>query len=103
MLNFDHSLARELAEFTVPWQAAQPPAPRMVVWNAELAEALGLSERGEEQLARWFSGAEEVPGSQPLALAYAGHQFGHFNPQLGDGRALLLGEVITADGARFDL
>lgn len=103
MLHFDHSLARELAEFTVPWQAAQPPAPRMVVWNAELAEALGLSDSGEEQLARWFSGAEEVPGSQPLALAYAGHQFGHFNPQLGDGRALLLGEVITADGARFDL
>lgn len=103
MLNFDHSLARELAEFAVPWQAAQPPAPRMAVWNAELAEALGLSKSGEEQLARWFSGAEEVPGSQPLALAYAGHQFGHFNPQLGDGRALLLGEVITGDGARFDL
>lgn len=103
MLNFDHSLARELAEFTVPWQAAQPPAPRMAVWNAELAEALGFSETGEEQLARWFSGAEKVPGSEPLALAYAGHQFGHFNPQLGDGRALLLGEVITADGARFDL
>ncbi len=103
MLNFDHSLAHELEGFYVPWQAAQPPAPRMVVWNAELAEAIGLLEAGEEQLVRWFSGAEELPGSQPLALAYAGHQFGHFNPQLGDGRALLLGEVVTADGARFDL
>ena len=103
MLNFDHSLARELEGFYVPWQAAQPPAPRMVVWNAELAEAIGLEAIGDEQLARWFSGAEELPGSQPLALAYAGHQFGHFNPQLGDGRALLLGEVITADGARLDL
>ena len=103
MLNFDHSLARELEGFYVPWQAAQPPAPRMVVWNAELAEAIGLEAIGDEQLARWFSGAEELPGSQPLALAYAGHQFGHFNPQLGDGRALLLGEVVTADGARLDL
>lgn len=103
MLNFDHSLARELEGFYVPWQAARPPAPRMVVWNAELAEAIGLEAIGDEQLARWFSGAEELPGSQPLALAYAGHQFGHFNPQLGDGRALLLGEVVTADGARLDL
>ncbi|MEN9924653.1 MAG: hypothetical protein RL268_779 [Pseudomonadota bacterium] len=103
MLNFDHSLARELEGFYVPWQAAQPPAPRMAVWNAALAEAIGLAETDQEQLARWFSGAEEVPGSQPLALVYAGHQFGHFNPQLGDGRALLLGEVIAPDGARLDL
>lgn len=102
-LNFDHSLARELEGFYVPWQAAQPPAPRMVVWNADLAEAIGLPAAAEEQMARWFSGAEELPGSQPMALAYAGHQFGNFNPQLGDGRALLLGEVLTADGARLDL
>ena len=103
MLNFDHSLARELDGFYVPWQAAQPPAPRMAVWNAALAEAIGLAETDQDQLARWFSGAEEVPGSQPLALVYAGHQFGHFNPQLGDGRALLLGEVIAPDGVRLDL
>lgn len=103
MLNFDHSLERELDGFYLPWQAAQPPAPRMAVWNAALAEAIGLAETDQEQLARWFSGAEEVPGSQPLALVYAGHQFGHFNPQLGDGRALLLGEVIAPDGVRLDL
>ena len=103
MLQFDHSLARDLEGFFVPWQAAQAPAPRMVVWNAPLGEALGIGEADMEQLARWFSGAEDLPGSQPLALAYAGHQFGHFNPQLGDGRALLLGEVIAADGARLDL
>ncbi|MFM5953701.1 MAG: protein adenylyltransferase SelO [Novosphingobium sp.] len=101
--NFDHSLARDLAGFYAPWQAAVPPAPRMVVWNAALAAALGLPEADEEQYARWFSGAEELPGSQPLALAYAGHQFGTFNPQLGDGRALLLGEQIAPDGARWDL
>src|SRR3546814_15656320 len=48
--------------------------------------------------------SEEMPeGADPLALAYAGHQFGHFSPQLGDGRALLLGEIVAPDGARFDL
>ena len=103
MLNFDHSLARELEGFFAPWQAAVPPAPRMVVWNTPLADALGIPDADQAQLAQWFSGAQDVPGSQPLAMTYAGHQFGQFNPQLGDGRALLLGEVIAPDGARFDL
>lgn len=103
MFQFDHSLARELEGFYVPVQAAKPRAPGMVAWNAPLAEALGLPQADETQWAAWLSGAEEVPGSQPIALTYAGHQFGHFNPQLGDGRALLLGEVIAPGGARFDL
>ena len=103
MLRFDHSLARDLDGFAVEWQPARPPAPQLLVWNAPLAEALGLPDAEDAQLARWFSGAEDLPGSQPLALAYAGHQFGHFNPQLGDGRALLLGEVIAPDGTRLDL
>jgi uncharacterized protein YdiU (UPF0061 family) len=103
MFNFDHSLTRELEGFFTPSQAAAAPAPRMVMWNAALAEALGLPDADQEQWARWLSGAEAVPGSQPVATAYAGHQFGHFNPQMGDGRALLLGELIAPDGARFDL
>lgn len=103
MFQFDHSLARELEGFYAPVRAAAPRAPRMVAWNAPLAEALGLPQADEAQWAAWLSGAEEVPGSQPIALTYAGHQFGHFNSQLGDGRALLLGEVIAPDGARFDL
>ncbi len=103
MVQFEHSLARDLPEFAVAWQAKMPPNPRMVVWNAALAKALGLPAAGEAQNARWFSGAEEVPGSQPVATVYAGHQFGHFNPQLGDGRALLLGELIAPGGGRFDL
>jgi len=103
MLEFDNSLARDMALIGVPWQAARPPAPRLVVWNAALAEALGVPAADAPQLARWFSGAEDLPGAQPLALAYAGHQFGHFNPELGDGRALLLGEVLAPDGTRRDL
>src|SRR3546814_12956108 len=54
-------------------------------------------------LARLLSGAELPGGANPLAFAYAGHQFGHFSPQLGDGRALLLGELVAPDGARFDV
>ena len=103
MFNFDHSLTRELDGFFTPSQAAAAPAPRMVVWNTALAKALGLPDAAPEQWASWLSGAEAMPGSQPVALAYAGHQFGHFNPQMGDGRALLLGELIAPDGARFDL
>lgn len=103
MFNFDHSLTRELDGFFTPTEAAAAPAPRMVAWNAALAEALGLPDADQDQWARWLSGAEAVPGSQPVALAYAGHQFGHFNPRMGDGRALLLGELIAPDGARFDL
>jgi uncharacterized protein YdiU (UPF0061 family) len=103
MIRFDHSLARALEGFYAPAQAAVAPEPRMVVWNAPLAEALGLPGADQDQWARWLSGAEDLPGSQPVATTYAGHQFGHFNPQLGDGRALLLGEVIAPTGARFDL
>lgn len=57
----------------------------------------------EEELAQIFSGAKTLEGSEPISLAYAAHQFGHFVPQLGDGRALLLGEIIDPEGRRFDL
>ena len=102
---FDNSLTRALAGFYKPWQAAVPAAPAVVVFNDMLAARLGLPGRevGEDVLAGWLSGRDPVPGSEPVALAYAGHQFGRFNPQLGDGRALLLGEVIAPDGMRFDL
>jgi uncharacterized protein YdiU (UPF0061 family) len=88
-----------------PWQAEAPKAPKLVLFNDALAERLGLPghESGDEQLAGWFSGASEAPGSELAALAYAGHQFGQFNPAMGDGRALLLGEIVAPDGARFDL
>jgi uncharacterized protein YdiU (UPF0061 family) len=100
---FDNSLQRELEGFFVPWQAAVPPAPKLTIYNHALAAELGLPEAEEAQLAAWFSGAEPLPESAPVALAYAGHQFGQFNPQMGDGRALLLGEMIAPTGARFDL
>lgn len=100
---FDNSLQRELEGFFVPWQAVVPPAPKLTIYNHALAAELGLPAAEEAQLTAWFSGAEPLPESETAALAYAGHQFGHFNPQMGDGRALLLGEVLTPSGQRFDL
>jgi len=102
---FDNSLIRALPGMFTPWHAEVPKAPRLVLFNDALAERLGIPGRaaGEPQLADWLSGAAEVPGSEPAALAYAGHQFGQFNPAMGDGRALLLGEIVAPDGARFDL
>ncbi|MBI5137751.1 MAG: YdiU family protein [Nitrospirae bacterium] len=81
------------------------PRPRLVAVNPDAAALLGL---GPEQLARpefaeYFSGARPLPGADPIAAVYAGHQFGNWVPQLGDGRALLLGEVVGPDGRRWDL
>jgi uncharacterized protein YdiU (UPF0061 family) len=102
---FDNTYARELEGFYVPWKAAQVARPRLVKVNRELAEELGLDAGAldSEEGARIFAGNEISEGAAPLAQAYAGHQFGGFVPQLGDGRALLLGEVIDRDGRRRDI
>jgi uncharacterized protein YdiU (UPF0061 family) len=102
-LTFDHSYARELPGTFLAQTPARAPAPRLVVFNALLAQELGLDLGEDDQtLANWLSGAVVPAGAQPIALAYAGHQFGGFSAQLGDGRAHLLGEVVTPKG-RFDL
>ena len=102
---FDNSFHDSMEGFYAPAEAAKPSAPKLLIFNRDLAERLGIDVAGasDEQLARIFSGEEMPGGANPLALAYAGHQFGHFSPQLGDGRALLLGEVVAPDGARFDV
>ncbi len=85
--------------------AAAASAPRLIGFNHALAEQLELGVAGwrEADLAAVFSGNRPPRGSQPVALAYAGHQFGHFVPQLGDGRALLLGETVDRHGSRREL
>ena len=78
--------------------------PELIKFNGPLARELGIStEHVRASLADIFSGNTLPEGAEPLAMAYAGHQFGHFNPQLGDGRALLLGEITGSDGARYDI
>ncbi|HRE35851.1 MAG TPA: protein adenylyltransferase SelO family protein, partial [Sphingopyxis terrae] len=102
---FDNSFHDAMPGFYAPAEAAKPSAPTLLIFNHALAERLGIDAAGasDAQLARIFSGEEMPGGANPLALAYAGHQFGHFSPQLGDGRALLLGEIVAPDGARFDV
>ncbi|WP_291510940.1 YdiU family protein [Acidithiobacillus sp.] len=102
-LAFEHSFAERLPGCYQPWQPAPVPAPRLVLFNRALAAQLGLGEMEESALAEFLSGRRLPPGARPIALAYAGHQFGHFNPQLGDGRALLLGEIRDPAGQRWDL
>ena len=102
---FESSYVRELAGLYEPWQAAPAPAPELLVLNEELAGELGVDAaalRGPEGFAV-LVGHPTPEGASPVAQAYAGHQFGGFQPRLGDGRALLLGEVLDIDGRRRDL
>ena len=102
---FDNSYARLGPGFftrTPPTPVAQPG---LIAVNDGLARRLGIDPdwlRGPEGLAM-IAGNTPPPGAEPIAQAYAGHQFGGLSPQLGDGRAVLLGEVVAPDGARFDL
>ncbi len=102
---FDNTYARDLEGFYVPWKATQVARPRLVKLNRELAQELGLDADAldSDEGARIFAGNEPPDEALPLAQAYAGHQFGGFVPQLGDGRALLLGEVIDGNGRRRDI
>jgi uncharacterized protein YdiU (UPF0061 family) len=102
---FDNTYARDLPGFYVPWKPATVPAPRLLYLNRDLATELGLEPdalSGDEGAAL-FAGNAVPEGAEPLAQAYAGHQFGGFSPQLGDGRALLLGEVLDQHGRRRDV
>ncbi len=104
-LPFDHAYARLPERLHAPVVLTPVAAPALVKLNTALAAWLGLD-------ADWLASPEGVAmlagnaapeGTRPLAMAYAGHQFGHFTPSLGDGRAMLLGEVLRPDGARFDV
>lgn len=98
---FDHSYARLPQAFHVRIDPTPVPEPKIVLLNRPLAEALGLNAEALDNAAI-FAGNELPPGAQPLAQAYAGHQYAHFT-MLGDGRAILLGEQMTPEGARFDI
>jgi serine/tyrosine/threonine adenylyltransferase len=101
-LTFDNSYVRDLPGTYLRVVPDPAPAPTLLVFNQPLASELGLS-LDATQAAELLSGRTLPVGADPIAQAYAGHQFGGFSPQLGDGRAHLLGEVLGPDGRRWDL
>jgi protein adenylyltransferase len=104
LFRFEDSYAREVPGLSVPWKAASAPAPELLALNEELAAELGVDPAGLRGPSGLALLAGQVPeGVTTVAQAYAGHQFGMYSPRLGDGRALLLGEVIDARGRRRDL
>ncbi|KOR40153.1 hypothetical protein ADT25_20025 [Xanthomonas oryzae] len=117
-LQFDNRLRRDLPgdpeqgprrrEVAAAWSSVLPTpvaAPRVIAYSSEMAQALGLdaADIGSAQFAEVFGGNALYPGMQPWAANYGGHQFGHWAGQLGDGRAISLGEAIGVDGRRYEL
>jgi serine/tyrosine/threonine adenylyltransferase len=102
---FDNTYARLPARFYARVPPTKVREPRVVKVNGGLAELLGLdpAELATEAGAQLLSGNALPEGAEPIALAYAGHQFGGLVPQLGDGRAVLLGEIVGKDGKRRDI
>jgi len=105
-MNFSNSYASLDAAFYERTRPTPVQSPQLFLWNSELAEQLMIpNELKHDSVARAqaFSGNSIIPGSEPVATVYAGHQFGSFVYQLGDGRAHLLGEVLDQLGRRWDI
>jgi uncharacterized protein YdiU (UPF0061 family) len=102
---FSNGYARLPERFFARPAPTPAPKPRLIKFNESLASELGVDAQGLEpdELAGMFAGNVTPTGAEPIAMAYAGHQFGHFVPQLGDGRAILLGEVLDRNGERRDV
>jgi uncharacterized protein YdiU (UPF0061 family) len=102
---FDNSYARLPESFHTRVLPTPVAAPRLLALNEKLAAELGLDAKAlaSPQGIDILAGNLIPPLAEPIAMAYSGHQFGHFNAQLGDGRAILLGEIITPTGARRDI
>lgn len=104
-IKFDNTYAQLPESFYIQVQPNPVKAPRLIAFNKNLAAELGwdASILNDRELSEIFSGNQIPAGAQPVAMVYAGHQFGHFVPRLGDGRALLLGEIVDAAGVRRDI
>jgi uncharacterized protein YdiU (UPF0061 family) len=102
---FSNTYARLPEHFFARVSPTPVAKPRVIKFNGSLASELGVDTRGLEldELAAVFAGNVIPPGAEPIAMAYAAHQFGNFVPQLGDGRAILLGEVVDRNGERRDI
>ena len=118
-LKFDNTFVRSLPPDTHPdntrrrvlgacYSHVTPestPQPQLIAYSTEMADQLGLSIDGAglKALAEVFSGNRQLPGMSTYAACYGGHQFGNWAGQLGDGRAITLGEVLNGQGERWEL
>lgn len=105
-LNFSNSFSRHLDErFYARLSPTPLQASHLIAFNRSAAQLIELhpGEAERPQFVHYFGGHQPLPGSDPLAMLYAGHQFGNYVPQLGDGRAILLGEVTNSGGQRWEL
>jgi uncharacterized protein YdiU (UPF0061 family) len=104
-LTFDNTFTEEFPELCQPWSANAIENPVTILVNEPLARDLGIDPAvlASRTGADLMSGTVTPPGARPVAQAYAGHQFGGYSPRLGDGRALLVGEIVDPTGRRFDL
>ncbi len=100
---FDNTYAALPEGFYARQKPTAVSTPALIAFNKDLAKVLGVTHDDLTDLAQVFSGNALPDGSNPIAQLYAGHQFGQYNPQLGDGRAILLGEVVGSDGQRRDI
>jgi uncharacterized protein YdiU (UPF0061 family) len=104
-LEFENTFAQLPENFYRRVQPTALPAPYLVSFNRAAAELIGLDAReaSKPDFVEYFTGNKILPGGEPVSAIYAGHQFGTFVPQLGDGRAILLGEALNQKGERFDI
>ncbi|MFL2651870.1 MAG: protein adenylyltransferase SelO family protein, partial [Anaerolineales bacterium] len=104
-INFDNSYARLPDSFYRRVSPSGVSKPELIRVNRQLADELGIKVEwlvGDEGIGM-MAGCVMPNGAEPIASVYAGHQFGHYVPRLGDGRAMLVGEVVTSDNSRFDI
>ena len=104
-VTFENSYTSTLPELAITWNSDVAPSPKALIVNEAVAQSFNLDPQflKTEAGARFLLGNDVIDGCTPMALAYAGHQFGGYSPRLGDGRALLLGEILNNAGQRFDL
>lgn len=104
-VTFENSYISALPELAITWNSDVAPSPTALIVNETVAQSFNLDPQflKTEAGVRFLLGNDVVDGCTPMALAYAGHQFGGYSPRLGDGRALLLGEILDTEGHRFDL
>ena len=102
-ISFDNTYAGLPKGFFTSQNPTPVKAPSLIAFNKDLANLLGFDGGDIDEMAQTFAGNVVPTGAAPLAQLYAGHQFGNYNPQLGDGRAVLIGEVVGTDGVRRDI